>query len=145
MNKRTLKTYLNSSNKELLMGNCFKYGNSYLVSDSYSIIQLNDSYDLNINDNQLLPTFIDDFKWNYEKQYDLVINYELDNQSIVNDDKGNSIFGVNIKMVKRIKSIINFNEASVLRKFSYNDYNYIIKLENTNTNEVAYLLPTREY
>ena len=146
MNKRNLKTYINSSDKPILMGNCFKYDDSYLISDKYSIIKLNDNYTLNVIDNNdILSRFMYDFENNYEKQYNLVINYELDNQSIVNDDKGNSIFGVNIKMVKRIKSIINFNAASVLRKYSFNDYTFLIKLENTNTNEVAYLLPTRVY
>ena len=49
-----------------------------------------------------------------------------------------------MKLFNIIKGLIKGNKVSLLTKYSF-DYNYVIKIENTKTNEVAYLLPIRTY
>ena len=68
MNKRVLKSYLKASKREILELNCFKYNDSFLISDSFSVIKLNDNYDLQVQDKDImgLYKFYEDFEHNFE-------------------------------------------------------------------------------
>lgn len=141
MNKRVLKSYLKGSKREILELNCFKYNDSYLISDSFSVIKLNDNYDLQVQDKNIMSLykFYEDFETNFEflKEFEY-----KEVESIVIDDK----FEIQGKLLKKIKNIIKANNYSILENKDKTSYcKYIIKLENTDTNEVGYMLPMRKY
>ena len=141
MNKRVLKSYLKGSKREILELNCFRYKDSYLISDSYSVIKLNDNYDLQVQDKDImgLYKFYEDFEWNFEflKEFEY-----KDVESIAIDDK----YEIQMKLFKKIKTIIKGNEFSILENKDKTSYcKYIIKLENTDTNEIGYMLPMCKY
>ena len=140
MNKRVLKSYLKGSRKELLETSCFKFDNSYLISDSYSIIKLNDTYDLKVNeDKYLLGNMYNNFENDYEFKSKYIPIWAEEEHI---DDK----YDINMKLFKKINTIIKGNEFSILENKDKTSYcKYIIKLENTKTNEVGYMLPMRKY
>ena len=141
MDKRVLKSYLKGSKREILELNCFKYKDSYLISDSYSVIKLNDNYDLQVQDKDIMSLykFYEDFEWNFE--FFQEFEYK-DVESITIDDK----FEIQGKLLKKINTIIKGNAFSILENKDKTSYlKYIIKVENTDTNEVGYMLPMRRY
>ena len=135
MNKRVLKSYLKGSRKELLETSCFKFDNSYLITDSYSIIKLNDNYDLKVNEYELLGNMYN----NFENDFEFLSKYVpiwAEEEHI--DDK----YSINMKLFKKINAVIKGNEFSILENKDKTSYcKYIIKLENTKTNEIGYILP----
>lgn len=142
MNKRVLQSYLNKNTREILKNNCFKYGDNYFISDSYSIIKLNNNYNLNIKDDELkIHKFYEQFTNDYELFSKYIPLFEKEFDNIDND------YGINLKLFSKIKNIIKANEFSILKNDkTYNGGTlYVIKLENTKTNEVAYLLPVRNF
>lgn len=141
MNKRVLKSYLKGSKREILELNCFKYNDSYLISDSYSVIKLNDNYDLQVQDKDIMSLykFYEDFEWNFEFKNNIE---PLDVSIMKIDDKHE----IQMKLFKKINAIIKGNAFSILENKDKNSYcKYIIKLENTKTNEVGYMLPMKKY
>ena len=137
MNKRVLKSYLKGSKREILELNCFKYNDSYLISDSYSVIKLNDNYDLQVQDKDIMSLykFYEDFEWNFEFKSKYIPIWAEEEHF---DDK----YVINMKLFKKINTIIKGNEFSILENKDKTSYcKYIIKLENTKTNEVGYMLP----
>ena len=141
MEKRAFKTYLNNNNRDYLKLNCFEYENGYLVTDTYSIIRLNDTNDLKVEKDIMgVARIFKDFDDNFEKLSDLN-EQELQFDKWLREDKR---YAVNIKLAKRIKRIINFDNAELMYKYNCGN-NYVIKLENTKTNEKAYLLPMRVF
>ena len=140
MNKRVLKSYLKGSNKQILETSCFAYDNGFIICDSYSVIKLNDTNDLEVNKDILgVCKFYDDFSNNFEfiREFELV-----DTECIQIDDK----FEIQVKLLKRIKTIIKGNAFSILENKDKTSYlKYIIKIENTKTNEVGYMMPMRKF
>lgn len=144
MEKRALRIYLNNNKKDYLKVNCFEYENGYLITDTYSIIKLNQTNDLQVEKDIMgITKFFEDFSMNYEKIEDLDLNFNLDEQDILINEEERK-YAINIKIAKRIKRIINYNNVELLRKYNYG-YNYVIKLENTKTQEIAFLLPMRSF
>lgn len=142
MEKRAFRTYLNNNNRDYLKVNCFEYENGYLVTDNYSIIKLNKTNDLQVEKDIMGVTrLFEDFSMNYEKIEDLELDFDLEEQDILINEEEKR-YAINIKLAKRIKRIINYNNVELLRKYN-NGYNYVIKLENTKTQEIAFLLPMR--
>ena len=144
MEKRAFRTYLNNNYRDYLKLNCFEYENGYLITDTYSIIKLNQTNDLQVEKDILgVSRHFEDFNMNYEKIEDLELNFNLNEQDILINEEEKR-YAINIKLAKRIKRIINYNNVELLRKYHYG-YNYIIKLENTKTQEIAFLLPMRSF
>lgn len=144
MEKRAFRTYLNKNNRDYLKLNCFEYENGYLITDTYSIIKLKQTNDLQVEKDILgVSRHFEDFNMNYEKIEDLELNFNLNEQDILINEEEKR-YAINIKLAKRIKRIINYNNVELLRKYHYG-YNYIIKLENTKTQEIAFLLPMRSF
>lgn len=145
MNKRIFKSYLKGSTRNILQENCFEHDNGYLISDSFSIIKLNQTYDLKINNDELgLSKLFDNFKDNYNT------SYTFKNLNADNEDRApiNETYSINVKLYNKIKSIIKADWCTILEP-NNKENNYagapIIKLENTKTKELAYLLPMRTY
>lgn len=140
MNKRTLKSYLKKSRRAYLEQNCFKYDNGYLISDSYSIIKLNDANELKEEKDilgvcGLYQSFIDNYKFFSE-----YIPLWATEESIDRD------YSINMTLFKKINTIIKGNEYAIMKsKNSCSGAKYIIKLENTKTKEIAFLLPMRKF
>lgn len=142
MNKRFLTSYLKKNGRNILKTNCFKYdNNNYLISDSFSIIYLNNAYNLDVkNDTLGLAKLYDNFKWNFSFNHEF--ECVLDKDCINIDDE----FGVNVVLFKSIKNVINANKFEILKNKNELSYlKYIIKLENTKTGEHAFMLPCKHY
>lgn len=147
MEKRAFRTYLNNNNRDYLKVNCFEYENGYLITDTYSIIKLNQTNDLQVEKDIMgVAKIFRDFDDNFKKLSDLDLNYDLKEQELQFEEwlKEDREYAINIKIVKRINKIINFDKVELLYKY-HNGYNYIIKLENTKTQEIAFLLPMRSF
>ena len=144
MEKRAFRSYLNNNKKDYLKVNCFEYEKGYLVTDTCSIIKLNKTNDLQVEKDIMgITKFFEDFSMNYEKIEDLKLDFDLEEQDIlINEEKKR--YAINIKLAKRIKRIINYNNVELLRKYNCG-YNYVIKLENKKTKEIAFLLPMRSF
>lgn len=141
MNKATLKTYMNrKDNRELLKNNCFRYNDKYLVSDSYSIIVLNESYDLNVCDDKFkLHSFVEDMQEKFEISGEFIKIPDKADYYPVTDD-----YGINMKIYKRILKIINGKETYIFNNKTKNEFlPFIICIYNPKTKEYAYLLPMR--
>lgn len=146
MDKRALKRYMNKNERDYLKTNCFKYKDGYLITDSFSIIKLSKNYDLNIEEKDLcgLGNFLENFENNFTN-----VAFTFDVNSSENKENApiDKNFEISIKLLKQIAKIIKPNRLiSVLENNNKNEYmQYLIKIENTKTNEVAYLLPMRKF
>lgn len=143
MNKRSLESYLKKNDREILRNNCFRYEDNYLISDSYSVIKLNDNYNLNVVDDILgVCKIFDNFSNNFEFYKNIDSFEDNDEHYVPIDDK----FGINTKLFNRIKKVINAKDFAILKNKGINDYIlFIIRLENSKTKEMAYMLPMRKY
>lgn len=147
MDLRKLKNYLKCNYNEMEK-NCYLMFNDYVISDKFSIICLKDSNGLNIihsnEDNfyyKKLKGFRDEFTYqtHFYKTLDLDFkNKEKDFMDI--DEK----FSVSLKNIKEIKNLIKADKFEVHTTDNMSS-RYIIKIENTKTKEVGYLLPCRIY
>lgn len=141
MNKRDLKSYLNKSNREILKESCFNYDNKFIISDTYSVIILNDNPDLELKEDSFgFSRMIDNWKTNYQIVYTfMTLEENEDNYSPIDEN-----YGINHKLFKRINNVIKGTTYTVLE--NKQDYTpYIIRLENTKTKEVGYMLPMRNF
>lgn len=149
MNKRVLKRYLNYkyNNREILRTSCFEFDNGYIISDSYSVIKLNETNDLKVEKDIMgVCKFYDDFNNNYELDFELkdieIIEYRNKKFAI---GKLNDSYCINVPLFNKIKTIINANKFSILKNKDTTNEAPIIKVENTDTNEVGYMLPMRKF
>ena len=147
MNKQKLRTYLNGANKYRyndLRNNCIKVNDNYIISDTFSLIKLNSNYGLNImQDTKGLIGMLDRFENNYEIDYTFMTPIKLD----TTDDECyiNEIYMINKKLFSKINNVIKGNSYAILKSLNKNDEAPIIRLENTKTKEVAYMLPMRRF
>lgn len=151
MNKTSLKKYMEhkSNSKQLLKSNCFNYEDKFLISDSYSIIVLNNNYDLDVSDDTYgLVRLLDGFNNGYEFNE----NYVKSDERIEKNrgklfDKFNKDFSIQISLFERVRKVIKANKFTILKKKNgFNYYSdYAIKLENTKSGEYAYMLPARTF
>lgn len=139
MNKMNLKRYLNNkNNKEELKTSCVKYNDKYIISNSCSIVTLNDNYGLDIiSDKYGLIRFRNEFDSlnNVFKTFKELQNNEEMVEPIDSEN------GINIKLFKKINTLIKADKYTIL-EFKNKFAKYIIKLENTRGGEYAYMLPT---
>lgn len=168
MNKAKLKSYYANGTSvyrkdlenKIIVYNEHLYTNSediFLISNGVSIIALNNDFGMEKVETNLgnsLSKIFNDFTYNFTLQNiditdDILSEKEKEfnfKENYATDIKENEItnYGVNMKLFNIIKGLIKGNKVSLLTKYSF-DYNYVIKIENTKTNEVAYLLPIRTY
>lgn len=144
MNKKALKTYLNGAMKSKiykhpeLRDNCFKYGNYYLISDTNSLIRLDKNYDLPIKEHEQLSKMFDNFDNNYAIEFTFMhLEEEGDNPPI--DEN----FCINRELFNKINAVIKGNTFAIVRK-QFDD-TPVIRLENTKTKALAYMLPMKRY
>ena len=146
MNKRVLKRYLNGS-KRVILKNCFEYEDGYIISDSYSVIRLNKTYDLKVSEDKLgICKFYDNFN-QFEFDFELreleIIEHRNKKFAVA---KLNDNYSINVPIFNKIKAIINANKFTIVKS---NQYEFketpVIKLENTKTNEIGYMLPMRKF
>lgn len=147
MNKRTLNAYLKYAEKQkTILKNCFKHEEGYLICDTYSIILLNDNYNIDVVQDLLsINKMFDRFDNEYE------FNFKLEELEIINTDekikpaKLKDNYEINVTLFNRVKNIIKADDISIIYNMDTNDTTPIIKLTNTKTNERGYLLPMRKY
>lgn len=151
MNKASLKKYMEhkSNLKQLLKSNCFNYEDKFLISDSYSIIVLNNNYDLDVSDDTYgLIRLLDGFNNGYEFNEDYVKSDErIEKCRDKLFDKFNKDFSIQIALFERVRKVIKANKFTILKKKNGFNYfsDYVIKLENTKSGEYAYMLPAMTF
>ena len=150
MNKTYLRSYYAgmgkcNQNRQRLENKCIKMENNYLISDSFSIICLNDNYNLETSSDEKLKDSIinlyNGFKDNYIFKNDITLNDE-------EFTKINNDYSIGNKKAKTICKIIKANKISILEpkeQLYFTSKNPIIYLENTKTKEHGYLLPCRTF
>ena len=146
MDLRKLKNYLSCTYNELER-NCYLMFNDYVISDKYSIVCLNDNNGLNIVKSKdesftynKLKSYYEEFKYQTHFYKDLEIDFK-NTKDIINIDE---LFSLSTKNVKEIKNLIKADKFQILTTDNLSS-KYIIKIENTKTHEVGYLLPCRNY
>lgn len=144
MDLRKLKNYLKCNYNEM-EHNCYLMFNDYVISDKYSIVCLNNNNGLNIvhsdEDNfyyKQLKNFREEFK--YQTHFYKTLELDLNEEYYDIDDN----YSVAIKNIKEIKNLIKADKFDVLTTDNMSS-KYIIKIENTKTLEVGYLLPCRKF
>lgn len=146
MNKTNLKSYYTNIGKhKKLINKVIPYDNdTYLISDSISIIRLNDNYGLEELEDKLmsnqLVTYYDKFVYNYEFYTRLYDVLECTEEEYEFKEK----WSINMKKLKKIVKLIKADVINIIR--NENDYaQYVIHILNTKTNEHGYLLPCKKY
>ncbi len=164
MNKLNLNRYFNKIKKDgctELKGKYTIYKEPqkdyYIISNTYSIVLLNSDYGVLTQYQGKLSESIkhicNDFQYNYTlKKIDITNEVNACNEDVfrcvteyVGDIKEENIitnYGVCIKLYNNIKNLIKANKAYLLTGYNY-DCNYVIKIENTKTGEIGYLLPVK--
>ena len=152
MSKSILRSYLeynkrgrNKKQFEYLSNSCFQYGDNFLISDSYSIVLLNDTRGLEIKEDLLGINL--HFKSMLENK---IIFTEL-NTRLIKEDKRETIslgidnYELNIRLAQNIIKLIKANKVEVLEDTIYKYAHPIIKISNDKTGEIGLLLPMRKY
>lgn len=141
MNKTTINAINNyTKKKEDFSKKYFEYKRQYVITDTYSIILLNDiPSDYSKAKNQRIIDFIKDFS-----KLDIVKNIDLENLSEYKSEKINNSYHIefNIDEVKSILKILKKSTINIL--YDKNNNVYILKLENKN-GELAYVLPMKVF
>lgn len=144
MSKTAIKRYFTRNTRVDLLDKCSSYEDSYLLSDSYSIIKVNDKNDLEETSEAMganIRKLFNDFE--SMQLSDLTINVDIKSKEdfIPINDK----FSIGMKLLKRIYNIIKFDKIEIVESISNWEVTPIIKATNTKTNELAYLLPARRF
>lgn len=152
MSKSILRNYLeynkrgrNKKHFDFLSTGCFRYGNKYLVSDSYSVVLLNDTRGLEIKEDSF---GIGLHYWSMQE--DRVAFIEL-NTRLMKEDKRETIplginnYEINMRLAQNIIKLIKANKVEVLEHTIYDSAHPVIKISNDNTGEIGLLLPMRKY
>lgn len=143
MNKRTFQSYVKRAiTQRPILENCFKYGDKFLVSDTYSIVILNDNYDLEVKEDTLqLSGFLLKWATMFEDLKEIQAPTDKDKEDNIDND-----FCINNKLFLRVKRLISANKFTILKNKDTKEFmRYLIKLENTKTKEKAYILPCKQY
>lgn len=152
MSKSILRNYLeygkrnrNKKQFDYLSTSCFLYEDKYLVSDSCSVVALNDTRGLEVKEDLLGVNL------HYKSmQENRVVFTEL-NTRLIKEDKRESIplgidnYELNVKLAQRVIKLIKANKVEILEHTIYNYINPIIKISNDKTGEIGLLLPMRKY
>lgn len=153
MNKTILKSYLNGNKlKPELKTNCYKCNDMYLISDTSSIIVLNDSCGLNITEDKLNIAKVKEniergYNYNFgndrhvKNLYDMIKTPDEKfisfNQLYNSNNFGN--YGINVPLFTKIQKIIKADAFTIMENLERYE-KYIIRLENSKTKEYALLL-----
>lgn len=120
---------------------CFKLGDEFLISDSYSVVVLKDSRGLEIKEDLL---GISNHYNNMSSKDEVIEVIEVDT---IKESKEESIplgvdnYEIGVKIANRIIKLIKCDSVEIMG----GGYNPIIRFTNTKTKERAYLLPMRKY
>lgn len=147
MDLRKLKNYLKCNYNEMER-NCYLMFNEYVISDKCSIICLKNNNGLNIitsKDNNFyykkLKGFREEFKYQTHFYKNLKLDFKDKEKDFIDIDNK---FSISLKNIKEIKNLIKADKFEILTTDNFSS-KYIIKIENTKTYEVGYLLPCRVY
>lgn len=139
------KRYRNRKQFDYLSTSCFLYEGKYLISDSYSVVSLNDTRGLEVKEDLLGIN-----KHYKSMQEDRVAFTELDTKLMI-EDKRESIplgidnYEINMRLAQNIIKLIKANKVEVLEHTIYDYMHPIIKISNDKTGEIGLLLPMRKY
>lgn len=139
------KRYRNKKQFDFLSTSCFLYEGKYLISDSYSVVALNDTRGLEVKEDSF------GISKHYESmQENRVVFTEL-NTRLIKEDKREAIplgvgnYEINIRLAQNIIKLIKADKVEVLKDTFYESAHPIIKISNDKTKEIGLLLPMRKY
>lgn len=139
------KRYRNKKQFDFLSASCFLYEGKYLISDSYSVVALNDTRGLEVKEDSF------GISKHYESmQENRVVFTEL-NTRLIKEDKREAIplgvgnYEINIRLAQNIIKLIKADKVEVLKDTFYESAHPIIKISNDKTKEIGLLLPMRKY
>ena len=152
MSKSILRNYLeynkrgrNKKQFDYLSTSCFLYEGKYLISDSCSVVALNDTRGLEVKDDLL------GINLHYKAMQENRVSFtELDTK-LIKEDKRESIplgidnYELNVKLAQRVIKLIKANKVEILKHTIYDYINPIIKISNDKTGEIGLLLPMKKY
>lgn len=132
--------------------NAYKYEDKYILTNTYSLLVLNNAEDLTINsEDKTLINFIKDFK-DYEDigkrledkiDFSKLNDYERYVEEIIKDKE--SSYGIDMEMFRTMYKIIKPTKIRILQKWGFNSWKYVYELLNEKNGEYGYLLPTKNY
>ena len=150
MNKVYLKRFFKNQSIEELRNKYVEYNDCYLISNNYSIVLLNSDYSLlekcdNKYENMITSCFKEFDKYN---ESDINIINDLDEckeeyhipSELLGREKCE--YRIDFNLYTIIKNLIKADEVNVLTVYNYS-FEVIIRIKNTKTNEVGYLLPMK--
>lgn len=145
MRKTLYKKYFGTGHSNNLV---FKNGNQYILTNNgVSVLIVNDIEELPIDTDEStkerLLKFIDNFENNFEIAYTFDKLEETEKEYAPIDKE----YGIGVKLFETVRKIIKPNKLiQVLENKDKTSYlKYMIKLENTKTNEIGYILPMRTF
>lgn len=142
MDKRKLNNYI-KNNINCLLKMAYASNGGFLITNTYSIVYLKCNYQLPIETDakkgyyQSITSFYKNFTENFASVSKFTPNEDGDITPLYD---GN--FAIDNKQYQNIKNLIKGNNAEILQD---NDFNYVLKIENTKTGENAFLLPCKVY
>ena len=152
MSKSILRNYLeygkrgrNKKQFDYLSTGCFLYEGKYLVSDSYSVVALNDTRGLEVKEDSF------GINLHYKSMQENRVAFTELNTRLIKEDKRESIplgidnYELNVKLAQRVIKLIKANKVEVLKDTIYDYAHPIIKISNDKTEEIGLLLPMRKY
>lgn len=152
MSKSILRSYLeynkrgrNKKQFEYLSNSCFRYGDNFLISDSYSVVLLRDTRGLEIKDDKL------GLYLHYQSMEISRKAFREMNTRLIKESKEDYIklfidnYGLDTKLAQKIIKLIKANRVEILESIKGDYVPPVIKISNDDTKEVGYLLPMRIY
>lgn len=152
MSKSILRNYLeydkrgrNKKQFDYLSTGCFLYEGKYLVSDSCSIVALNDTRGLEVKEDLL------GINLHYKSMQENKVTFTELNTRLIKEDKREAIpldidnYELNVKLAQRVIKLIKANKVEVLKDTIYDYAHPIIKISNDKTGEIGLLLPMKKY
>ena len=152
MNKVYLKRFFKNQSIEELRNKYVEYNDCYLISNNYSIVLLNSDYGLLEKSDNKYENFITSCFKKFDKYNESDINiindldeceeeYNIPSELL---ERKECKYGINLKLYNIIKNLIKADEVNILTVYNYS-FEVIIRIRNTKTNEVGYLLPMKVY
>lgn len=152
MNKKQVNKYFKNT-RESFNKKFFEKEGLTLVTDTYSILSITDTTDLEKGNNYTDTVFsmYDDFRYNFEYQYTLdsinfnndYLDIDTDKLNIDNKYKKDINFSINLKYLKTLLDITKADTINIKIKFEFNSYQVVIEL--VKDNYYSYMLPCKKY
>lgn len=139
------KRYRNRKQFDYLSTSCFLYEGKYLISDSYSVVALNDTRGLEVKEDLL------GINKHYKSMQENRVGFKELNTRLIKETKEKIItldidnYELNTRLAQNVIKLIKANRVEILEHTIYDSAHPVIKISNDKTGEIGLLLPMRKY